>query len=166
MNSTIYSLEMNSWGGFSPSGIPAGFAFTQVHDPVINERLYREIGEKWQWTDRLGWREEQWTRWAMRAEVETWIVSFEGEEAGYFELEKQEKGNVEIVYFGLRAAMIGRGIGSAMLTVAIKRAWADSGTRRVWVHTCSEDHPHAVANYEKRGFRVFKTEVVPRMSCS
>jgi hypothetical protein len=33
------------------------------------------------------------------------------------------------------------------------------GARRVWVHTCSLDHPGALANYLARGFRVFKEEV-------
>jgi len=40
----------------------------------------------------------------------------------------------------------------------VRRAWQLPGTRRVWVHTCTQDHPHALANYRKRGFRVFKTQ--------
>ncbi|MFE0011978.1 GNAT family N-acetyltransferase, partial [Streptomyces erythrochromogenes] len=30
--------------------------------------------------------------------------------------------------------------------------------RRVWVHTCSQDGPSAMSNYQRRGFKVFKTE--------
>jgi hypothetical protein len=29
--------------------------------------------------------------------------------------------------------------------------------RRVWLHTCSLDHPAALANYQARGFRIFDT---------
>jgi hypothetical protein len=29
---------------------------------------------------------------------------------------------------------------------------------RVWLHTCSLDHPAALPNYMKRGFTLFKTE--------
>ena len=36
-------------------------------------------------------------------------------------------------------------------------AWA-GGARRVWLHTCSFDHPFAIQNYLDRGFTVFKTE--------
>ena len=32
------------------------------------------------------------------------------------------------------------------------------GAQRVWVHTCSLDHPHALANYQARGFRIFRVE--------
>ena len=29
---------------------------------------------------------------------------------------------------------------------------------RVWLHTQTSDHPHALSNYHGRGFRTFKTE--------
>ena len=47
-----------------------------------------------------------------------------------------------------------------MLSLAVQEAWKIKGTKRVWLHTCSEDHPHALGNYEKRGFRSFKIEVI------
>jgi hypothetical protein len=34
-------------------------------------------------------------------------------------------------------------------------AWA---ARRVWVHTCTHDHPNALNNYLKSGFRIFEVE--------
>lgn len=55
------------------------------------------------------------------------------------------------------------------MTVGVAAAWslADrwpgrEDTRRVWVHTCSQDGPTAMANYERRGFKVFKTETEPK----
>ena len=41
-----------------------------------------------------------------------------------------------------------------MLTEAIRRAWA-LDAQRVWLHTCTEDHPAALPNYQKRGFRIY-----------
>ena len=32
------------------------------------------------------------------------------------------------------------------------------GARRVWLHTCTLDHPNALANYQARGLRMFKQE--------
>jgi hypothetical protein len=29
---------------------------------------------------------------------------------------------------------------------------------RVWVHTCTLDHPGALANYQARGFAIYKVE--------
>ena len=80
-----------------------------------------------------------------------------GETAGYFELHREDDGAVEIVYFGLLPQYTGRGLGGALLTEAVERAWA-SGAARVWLHTCTFDHPAAIPNYLARGFTVFKTE--------
>jgi GNAT superfamily N-acetyltransferase len=53
---------------------------------------------------------------------------------------------------------IGRGFGSALLTSAIETAWAWAPElSRVWVHTCNRDHPSALANYQARGFKIYKT---------
>jgi GNAT superfamily N-acetyltransferase len=76
---------------------------------------------------------------------------------GYFELEQQTQGNVEVAYFGLLPQFVGKGLGGQLLTAAVSRAW-ELGARRVWVHTCDLDHPRALENYQARGFRVFKVE--------
>ena len=157
MSSVISYFEMKSWGELRPAVVPAGMELRRENDPGVGARMYREVGGKWQWTDRLLWSEEEWQAWMERGEVMTWRVFFEGREAGYLEIEKQEGGSVEIVYFGLRPEMIGKGLGGAMLTKAVEEAWGLGGVKRVWLHTCTEDHPYAVSNYEKRGFRLFRT---------
>jgi GNAT superfamily N-acetyltransferase len=126
--------------------------------PELNRFLYTAVGGDWFWIDRLGWTWEQWRQWVDRPELETWVAYLEGTPAGYFELEAQAGGSVEIAYFGLLPGFIGRGIGGWLLTAAIARGW-QRGARRVWVHTCSLDHPRALANYQSRGLRIFKEEV-------
>ena len=34
--------------------------------------------------------------------------------------------------------------------------------KRVWVHTCSLDHPNAISNYKSRGMQIFKSEILER----
>lgn len=160
MRSTIYHLELTSRSQLNPSHLVDDLELRGSHDAALNARFYREVGGDWQWTDRLTWTEVQWREWLERGSLHTWVAFFRGEEAGYVELEVQRDGNVEIVYFGLLPAMVGMGLGGGMLTLATSRAWEIAGTKRVWLHTCTEDHPHALANYEKRGFRLFRTEVV------
>jgi hypothetical protein len=41
---------------------------------------------------------------------------------------------------------------------AMERAWSHQVTR-VWVHTCSFDHPAALAFYQRSGFRPFRRQV-------
>ena len=92
-----------------------------------------------------------------RDELETWVARVGAETAGYFELEWQAGAQVELAYFGLLPGFIGRGLGRELLATAVERAWA-LRPRRVWVHTCSLDHPSALANYRARGFSVYATE--------
>jgi len=39
----------------------------------------------------------------------------------------------------------------------VRDAWS-LRPRRVWLHTCTLDHPHALANYMARGFVPYRTE--------
>jgi GNAT superfamily N-acetyltransferase len=126
----------------------------EIPSPTFSRFLYTAVGGDWYWLQRLAWSHAQWERHLERPGVETWVAYVAGTPAGYFELEAQAAGNVEITYFGLLSPFIGRGLGGPLLTATVERAWA-MGARRVWVHTCSLDHPRALSGYQARGFRVF-----------
>ena len=64
---------------------------------------------------------------------------------------------MEIAYFGLLPEFVGRGWGSYLLTSAVREAWAIEADR-VWLHTCTLDHPAALPNYLHRGFSPVRTE--------
>jgi GNAT superfamily N-acetyltransferase len=121
-----------------------------------NRDLYALVGGPWRWVDRLDWSEERWRRHAEVEGTRTWIAEVNGQAAGYFELEKAGD-EVEVGLFGLAPAFIGRGYGGALLTASVQQAWA-WGAGRVWLHTCSLDHPGAVENYCKSGFRRYRQE--------
>ena len=145
---------------FRPKGGPNGLQVTRIvsPDPALNRRFYCSVGAQWGWTDRLEWSDDDWRAYVHPDALMTYLGRFDGQELGYFELESQKGGDVEIVYFGLLPDFIGRGLGGAFLSAAIKLAWEMKETRRVWVHTCTEDHKYALDNYRKRGFVVFRTE--------
>ncbi|MPZ89712.1 MAG: hypothetical protein GEU81_16980, partial [Nitriliruptorales bacterium] len=53
-----------------------------------------------------------------------------------------------------------RGLGGHALTLAVRAAWGmtpagASRVRRIWLHTSTSDHPHALPNYQNRGFGIF-----------
>ena len=121
--------------------------------PALNRFFYHEVGQLWQWTDRLNWSEEEWRNWVERENVQTWMLHLRGTPAGYFELDDQD-GDVEIAYFGLLPQFLGKGLGGGFLTAAVEKAW-EMGAGRVWVHTCSLDHPNALKNYQARGFQIY-----------
>jgi len=126
----------------------------EIPFPALNRFFYKEVGKLWQWTDRLNWSEEEWRNWVERENAQTWMLLLRGTPAGYFELDDQD-GNVEVAYFGLLPQFLGKGLGGGFLTAAVEKAW-EMGAARVWVHTCSFDHPNALKNYQARGFQIYR----------
>ncbi len=158
---TVYYLQMHQRPREELRPAREGFRVSKVlpADPRVNARFYREVGGPWAWRALLVWSEEDWARVVDRPEFHTWVAMSNGDEVGYFEVEQQQEGDAEIIHFGLVEAFIGRGYGRVMLSEAIRLAWDLPGTRRVWLHTCTEDHPGALENYQRRGFELYKTEV-------
>jgi GNAT superfamily N-acetyltransferase len=131
--------------------------------PNVSRQFYRLVGERWLWVDRAGWTDEQWLAWVDRPEHHL-VTCWQGDDpVGYYELEQQADGAVELAYFGLVPAHHGRGIGRWLLARAMADAWALPGTTRLWLHTCSLDGPAARANYEARGFRLVDETVEYRL---
>lgn len=130
----------------------------QIPSPEFSHFLYSSVGGDWYWLDRLSWSYDQWLTYLDRSQVQTWVAYLQGTPAGYAELESQPGDQVEIAYFGLLRQFIGQRIGGHLLTIGVQQAWA-MGAQRVWVHTCSLDGPHALANYQARGFEIYKEEI-------
>lgn len=162
----IFHLEMSDRRAFCPKSLPPGFAVDTVApaDPAVNRSFYQQVGSPWRWTDKLKWSEDDWSRYVCRDAFVTWVGRLRDDTVGYFELESQYDGDVEIKYLGLLPEFIGRGLGGPLLSKAVEAAWDLGATRRVWVHTCTDDHEHALGNYLKRGFKIFKTEPIERQA--
>ncbi|GAA1911807.1 GNAT family N-acetyltransferase [Streptomyces sodiiphilus] len=168
---TTWFLEQTDPGQLSPArepGPPGGvrIARAEIPSPEFSRFLYTAVGGDVSWTDRLGWSREEWRAFLERPGTETWVAYERGTPAGYIELDAQPGGVVEISYFGLLPAFRGRRIGGRLLSEGTARAWdlatrwpGREATRRVWVHTCSDDGPHALANYRRRGFLLYDVTV-------
>jgi GNAT superfamily N-acetyltransferase len=156
-NITTYYLEMKSLSDFKEKQTPKKLAIieAEIKQFSLNKFLYQLVGGQWQWKDKLVLTDQQWKDYAENTNLRTWVAYYKGSIAGYFELEKQDEGNVQIAYFGLAPAFIGMGFGTELLNQAILSAWNWDGTQRVWVHTCSLDHESALNNYLARGFAVY-----------
>jgi GNAT superfamily N-acetyltransferase len=115
---------------------------------------------------RMKWSDRQWEEELSRPGVRAWLARVDGNPAGLVELEAEPNGDVGIVVFGLLSEFVGKGFGGALLTWATETAWEltperGDSTARVWVQTSSDDHPHALPNYVRRGFRIFRVERGP-----
>lgn len=166
VDETVTYLEMTSTEQLVPgSPPPEPLAFERLGpgDLDVFRSTCLAIGDPYGWTSRPPWTEAQWAERIARDNVEPLIARVDGEPAGLFELEAKPDGSVEIVVFGLLPDFTARGFGGHLLTVAVRRAWelhhpGGGRTRRVWLHTSSFDHPHALRNYEARGFRIFRRQ--------
>jgi ribosomal protein S18 acetylase RimI-like enzyme len=146
----------------SPCAVP-GVTVVEATIPHVPfyRFLYDEVGRGYSWVDRLRWSDEQLEAHLRRPEVTVLVIYQDGSPAGYAELvgDAGEQGT-ELAYFGIFPAFQGRGLGKCLLTAAVDRAFAD-GAPRVWLSTRTTDGPHAIRNYEARGFTVYKTDWEP-----
>jgi hypothetical protein len=159
MKNTTFYLEMKARDQLRPKKFDdTRFRVLEasVRQWEFNRFLYSFVGGPWQWRDKLSWDESKWKEYVATDGLLTFIAYFDGSPAGYFELFKRDD-EVEIAYFGLSPCFIGKGLGGPLLTCAIERAWSLK-PKRVWVHTCTLDHPAALQNYLARGMIMYKKE--------
>ena len=134
-------------------------------DFQLNKFFYKQVGKKHRWIDRLSWTDEKWINFISNKNLETYVISESEDLIGFFELLYNPNLNeTEISYFGLLEEYIGRGIGGYALSEAIKKSF-EKNIKRVWLHTCTLDHPNALKNYIARGMKVFRKENINILDC-
>lgn len=166
MSHTTYYLEMLSPEQLRGKPLPAELRIVEceLKQFQLNRFLYQLVGEPWLWTDKLVWTDEQWQALINRQNHRTWVAYQKGAIAGYYELQMSDEGSVEILYFGLVEAFFGQGFGGPLLSHALQSAWDWPGVKRVWVHTCTLDHPSALSNYQARGLEIHQQELTGEVS--
>lgn len=147
-----------------PDGVRLDLAAPMT--PEYARFLYGMVGGAWFWMDRLNWTREQWGAEIGVPGTEFRVLYGGGLPLGFVQLQPRalpetggagERTHVEIRYFGLAENAIGQRLGGILLEHALDAAWSIGGravlppVSRVWVHTCTLDGPHALANYKARG---------------
>ncbi|MEQ4302457.1 GNAT family N-acetyltransferase [Plantactinospora sp. B6F1] len=164
MEEIVTYLEMTAREQLDPADPVPGLTLEPLHrdSPLVIELQVR-IGTPYGW--RCASRTEaDWAAWFARyPDRMFWLLSFEGEPVGLVAYDLHPGDEVEIETFGLVPEFVGRRLGGYALTLGIQRAWDLTPTvRRLWLHTSSMDHPRALPNYHRRGFRTFRTETGDR----
>jgi GNAT superfamily N-acetyltransferase len=131
----------------------------EVPQPEHYRALFRLIGAPWLWFSRLLLDDAHLAEIIQHPRVELYSVFDQaGREAGMLELDFREPGECELAFIGLVPELAGQGHGRWLLAQAVRLAWRE-GVDRVHVHTCSLDHPAALAAYRRAGFTPFKRAV-------
>jgi GNAT superfamily N-acetyltransferase len=131
----------------------------QAKRPTISyyRYLYDAVGTPWQWRSRKKLSDAELAAIIHDPLDEVHVLHVDGVPAGFAELDRCQPGEIELVQFGLTPEFIGQGLGKYFLHWTIERAWSYQ-PRRFWLHTCTLDHPRALANYQKAGFAIYHVE--------
>ena len=126
----------------------------------INKFFYKRIGKDHFWRDRLLWSDKEWQKYVNNINLDTGVLKIDEELIGFYEQElHKEKNEIELIQMGILKEYQGRRLGSFLLEYIIYKA-LEKNVDRIWVHTCSLDHKHALDNYLSKGFKVFKEETI------
>lgn len=129
--------------------------------------LYARVGEPWLWFSRAVLGDARLRAIVTDPRVEALAFRVEGEDRGLVELDFRTPGECELSFLGLVPGATGGGLGGLLVAEAIRRAFA-RGIGRLWLHTCTLDHPAALQFYISAGFRPYRRAVEiaddPRLS--
>jgi len=164
----VTHLEMRA-----PPALPPGaeepWTMRRVAQPDLAwyRDLQARVGAEWLWASRPRMSDAELAAIVHADGVEVHALEHEGRDEGLLELDFREPQVCEIVFFGVTSTLIGSGAGRTLMSHALRLAWG-MPVSRVWLHTCSFDHPRALAFYQRAGFTPYKFAIEvsddPRLS--
>lgn len=165
----VTTLEMRARPPLRPLP-PSPLRLVRWADPAPDKyrMLFRRVGAPWLWFSRLVMAEDALLAIIHDVDVQVYAaVDRAGVEVGMLELDFRRAGECELSYVALVPELTRQGLGRWLMAEALARAWLP-GITRVWLHTCTLDHPHALGFYRAQGFtpvaRTIETFPDPRVS--
>ena len=155
----VTCLEMRE----RPTGeVPASpLRLHRIEQPDIDayRELFRLVGAPWLWFSRLVMSDDQLAAIVRHPQLNLYaVVDGTDRRVGMLELDFREPGECELAFIGLVPELSGQGHGRWLLAEAVNRAWRYD-VDRVHVHTCTLDHPAALAAYRRAGFIACKRAI-------
>ena len=149
----VTDLEMTA----PPADPSPAAAHVRWHRPDLAayRALFCEVGEEWLWFSRLSLADDALAAILQHPQVELYAGP---DRESIVELDFREEGSCEIAFFGLVPSITGRGEGRRLMAAALALAWRE-GIGKVWLHTCTLDHPAALPFYLACGFRAVRRRI-------
>jgi GNAT superfamily N-acetyltransferase len=156
----VTSLEMYAAPATRPVPPQPRLSLRRVERPEPDwfRDLYRRIGENWLWFMRLRMPDDELNAIIRHPAREIHCLVHEGRDEGLIELDFAHPSDCELAFFGVTAPFVGTAAGRWLMNEAVRLAWSRPITR-FWVHTCTFDHPNALAFYVRTGFTPFRQQV-------
>lgn len=156
--SVVTYLEMTSAPAPEPAVGPWELRRVTDADLGAYRALFQEIGAPWLWFSRLELDDAALAAILHHPDVDLFYLYDEGVAKGLLELDRRRFPDIEVAFIGVTEELTGRGAGRFLMKLALQEAWSRR-PRRVWLHTCSLDHPRALAFYQRCGFVPYKRAI-------
>lgn len=149
----VTHLEMHAQPALRPEPATEGFTLHRAEHPDLDwyRGLYRRVGENWLWFSRLTLGDTALAAHVHNPRIEVYALRHRDRDTGILEMDFRRKPDAEISLLGVVSELLGTGAGRYLMNRALQIAWVRN-PRRVTVHTCTFDHPNALAFYLRTGF--------------
>ena len=158
---TVYYLEMLTASSRQLPKSPYELNVLFAKHPTVSyyRYLYDAVGKDYNWVNRKKLSDPELAAIIQHPQNELHVLFADGTPAGFAELDRRQKDEIELVQFGLLPEFVGQGLGKWFLQWTVNRVW-EYQPKRFWLHTCTLDHPAALSNYKKAGFVEYKQESI------
>ena len=156
----VTCLEMTTQALARPDPSTIDWQLRRMPNPPLAwyRSLFAYLGQEWLWSSRLEMSAERLQKILDDANVWVYALSMDGKDEGLLELDFRTAGECELAFFGLSPIARDRGTGRWLMNRALELAW-QRPIQRLWVHTCTLDHPKALAFYLRSGFVAYERRV-------
>ncbi len=137
--------------------LPEGVTVRTVANCSVElyRHLYNTVGADYVWWLRRTVPDRQLAALLRDPNISIHVLERGEEILGFYELDRNAWPVVNLSYFGLMPQAVGAHMGHAFLRHAVDTAWR-MGPRAMTVNTCTADHPRALPNYHRVGFRTLR----------
>ncbi|MDX1980988.1 MAG: GNAT family N-acetyltransferase [Bryobacteraceae bacterium] len=157
--SVVTYLEMRTPPPSMDLTLPPGLSIVKAQpDPAAYREVFRAAGENWLWFSRLAMPDDQLIEILSHPSVDIFFLIRDSQPIGLAELDRRHRPDVELAFLGIVPSEIGKGLGRILIHHAIQAAWSHQPVR-LWLHTCTLDHPAALGFYQRAGFKPYRRAV-------
>ena len=156
----VTCLEMRGRPELRKERAAAPWRLRKVVEPDSEwyREIFRRVGLEWLWFSRLAMPRSELEAILRSPDNEVYALEIDGRDEGLLELDFRQARQCELAFFGVTRAVQGEGAGRWLMNRAIEQAWSRP-IERFWVHTCTHDHPNALAFYLRTGFHAYARRV-------
>lgn len=112
--------------------------------------LFHRVADEHLWTLRLQMPEDAVRDLLSHTLYEPYVMVTGDGDSGLLELDFRVERECEVSLFGVAGTLVGSGAGRFLMNFALETAWSRP-IERFWLHTCTLDHPNALAFYQRSG---------------